>query len=89
MSQFEDDERTARVAARAAWPIRRYRLGEEPGDDLSATTTAAERLAMVWELTLDTWASAGKPLPAYSRAETPIRAVPSAVSRLSREPEKI
>jgi hypothetical protein len=72
-----DDER----AARASWPIRRYRLGEEPGDDLSASTTAEERLAMVWLLTLDAWASAGKALPTYARSETPIRAVPSGVRR--------
>lgn len=68
-------------AARGSWPIRVYRLGFEPGDDLSATTTAAERLAMVWPLTLEAWAVAGKPLPAYSRGETPIRIVPSSVRR--------
>jgi hypothetical protein len=72
-----DNER----ATRASWPIRRYRLGEEPGDDLSASTTAEERLAMVWPLTLDAWAMAGKALPTYTRGETPIRVVPSGVRR--------
>jgi|SRR5437588_7251974 len=71
-------------AARGSWPIRVYRLGCEPGDDLSATTTAAERLAMVWPLTLEAWAMAGKALPIYSRGETPIRAVPSRVRRPGR-----
>jgi hypothetical protein len=87
MSVLEEQERAARAMARAAWPIRRYRLGEEPGDDLSATTTAGERLAMVWELTLDAWALTGKPLPAYSRSETPLRIVPSAVRHRPGDPE--
>jgi hypothetical protein len=77
MSRREDGDR----AARGSWPIRVYRLGGEPGDDLSATTTAAERLAMVWPLTLEAWAMAGKALPTYSRGEAPIRAVPSRVRR--------
>ena len=68
-------------SARGSWPIRVYRLGSEPGDDLSATTTATERLAMVWPLTLEAWAVAGKSLPGYSRGETPIRIVPSGVRR--------
>ena len=68
-------------SARGAWPIRVYRLGFEPGDDISATTTAAERLAMVWPLTLEAWALAGKALPGYSRGETPIRVVASGVRR--------
>ena len=89
MSWLDEQERAARTAARAAWPIRRFRLGEEPGDDLSATTTAAERLAMVWELTLDAWALTGKPLPTYTRAETPILAVTSAVRRRPVKAEKI
>lgn len=77
MSRRENGDR----AARGSWPIRVYRLGGEPGDDLTATTTAAERLAMVWPLTLEAWAMAGKALPTYSRGETPIRVVPSGVRR--------
>jgi hypothetical protein len=61
---------------RKDWPIRVYRLGEEPPDDLRATTTAAERLAMVWELTLDAWELAGREIPNYPREEAPIRIVP-------------
>lgn len=34
----------ARAAARRSWPVRKFRLGEEPDEDLSATTTAKERL---------------------------------------------
>lgn len=49
-----------------------YRLGEEPGDDLSASTTVAERIAMVWELTVRAWALARRPMPGFTRAEMPI-----------------
>src|SRR3954454_330768 len=46
---IEDRERKARAAARKSWPIRVYRLGEDPDEDLSDTTTASERLEMMWE----------------------------------------
>jgi hypothetical protein len=46
----EDAERAARRAARANLPVRRFRLGEEPDEDLSAVTTMEERLAMMWPL---------------------------------------
>jgi hypothetical protein len=49
-----------------------YRLGCEPGDDLSDTTTAEERLAMMWPLALEAWELAGRSVPAYSRSETPV-----------------
>lgn len=52
-----------------------YRLGEEPGDDLSATTTAEERLAMVWTLTLEAWRLAGRELPNYERSAMPVRVI--------------
>ncbi len=52
--------------------MRVFRLGEEPGDDLSGTTTAEQRLAMVWPLTLEAWALAELPMPTYARHETPI-----------------
>ncbi|HEX9092725.1 MAG TPA: hypothetical protein VF902_01960 [Coriobacteriia bacterium] len=60
------------MTARQSWPIRRFRLGEEPGDDLSRTTTVEERLQMVEELSAEAWALTGKPLPSYPRHETPI-----------------
>ncbi len=64
-----------RAKARQSWPIRRFRLGEEPSEDLSASTTAEERLAMVWRLTLDAWASQGLPMPSYAREESPGRVI--------------
>jgi hypothetical protein len=73
MVLMEDRERKERAAARRSWPVRIYRLGEEPDDDLSATTTAAERLAMMWPLAVDAWASSGKEIPDYPRNETPVR----------------
>ena len=62
-----------RMRHRRNWPVRVYRLGEEPGDDLSATTTPEQRLAMVWELTARMWEITGRPWPSYTRAAMPIR----------------
>ena len=89
MSREDDDRaRAERRAARRDWPIRVYKLGEEPSDDLSATTTAEERLAMMWELAEQGWALAGRPFPEYLRSEMPIRVVPSPVkTRRSRKAE--
>jgi hypothetical protein len=58
---------------RAAWPIRRYRLGEEPPDDVSEVTTPAQRLAMMWQLAREGWLLSGRPLPTYGRADLPSR----------------
>jgi hypothetical protein len=52
--------------------VRRYRLGEEPGDDLSRSTTAEERLAMMPGLADEAWSLTGAPLPTYARRETPV-----------------
>ena len=62
-----------RAEGRRDWPVHVYELGNEPGDDLSATTTAEERLAMMWPLALEAWALTGQPLPEYSRSEMPVR----------------
>jgi len=54
--------------------VHKARLGDrEP--DLRESTTAAERIALVWTLTLESWSLAGLPIPGYRRAETPIRVV--------------
>lgn len=75
MSTREEAERAARAEARRSWPIRKYRLGEEPDEDLSSTTTARERLQMMWPLTVETWALSGRPIPDYPRHQTPVRVV--------------
>ena len=60
------------MSTRSAWPVRVFRLGDEPGDDLSAATSPEERLAMVGTLTLEAWSLSGQPMPDYRRGETPI-----------------
>jgi hypothetical protein len=71
---FDDDpEAAGRAKQRHGWPLRAYPLGGEPGDDLSATTTAEERLAMMWPLAVEAWTLAGRPMPDYSRSEMPVR----------------
>ena len=62
---------------RRSWPVRAYGLGNEPPDDLSATTTPEERLAMMWPLALEAWELTGRPLPEYDRRETPVSFRPS------------
>ena len=64
-----------RRAARRQMSVKVYRMGEEPGDDLSASTTAAERLAMVEELSKRMWALTGRATPSYSRSQMPIRVI--------------
>jgi hypothetical protein len=69
-----DDARKERARARANWPIRRLRLDEEgQGDDLSESTTAEERIAMMGSLALDAWTLTGQPFPSYKRSEMPGR----------------
>lgn len=60
---------------RRAWPVRIYRLGEEPGEDLSSVTTPEERIAMVWELSARMWELTGRPLPSYTRGAMPGRVI--------------
>ena len=62
-----------RTAARRGWPIRKHRLGEEPSDDLRDSTTAEERLQMMWQLAVDAWSLTDRPIPDYKRDEAPVR----------------
>lgn len=64
--------REERRASRSDWPVRVFRLGREPGADLSAATTAEQRLEMVWQLTLEAWSLTGRPLPDYARDSMPV-----------------
>ncbi len=43
------------VTDRSDWPVRKFKLGEEPEDDYSRFTPT-ERVAVVWEITKNTWA---------------------------------
>jgi hypothetical protein len=74
MTSAEDAAR--RAAARASWPGLKTTLAEAAGaEDLSASTTTEQRLAMMWELTLGAWSLTGLPLPDYTRANMPGRLV--------------
>ncbi len=59
--------------SRADWPVRRYRLGDEPADDVSAVTTPEQRLRCMWRLAQEGWPLAGRELPVYDRASMPTR----------------
>ena len=72
--RIREEHAAIRRAHPEDWPIRVYNLRNEP-EDLSETTTMAERVAMVWQLTLDAWASSGQPIPDYPREKTPIRVI--------------
>ena len=63
------------VPPRGKWPVRKYALGQEPGDDLRDTTTAEERLAMMWPLALEAWSLMGVPIPDSDRGSMPVRRV--------------
>lgn len=73
-SAEEQAARAARRRARASWPVRVFRLGEEPPDDYSGFTVE-QRLAIAWQMTCDAWASAGRPMPTYTRSEMPVRVI--------------
>lgn len=62
---------------RAERPVRITRLGAESGDDLSADTTPAERVELVWELSRRMWALTGRAWPATPRGELPVRLLQS------------
>ena len=53
--------------------MRSFRLGEEPDDDLSDTTTVGERLSMMWQLAVQAWTLTGRALPVYDRTNLPGR----------------
>lgn len=56
--------------------MRKLRLGDEPGDDLGASTTAEERIAMMWPLAVEAWSLTGRPMPEYERKDIPVRFLP-------------
>jgi hypothetical protein len=72
MSKLDASDAAGRRQARAEWPVAVHRLDEDD-DDLSDVTTADERIAMMWPLAQEAWRLAGRPIPDYDRAHTPIR----------------
>jgi tRNA A37 threonylcarbamoyladenosine synthetase subunit TsaC/SUA5/YrdC len=71
----DESERRARAEARANWPGSLTTLAEQSDAAIVLHGTPGERVAMVWQITLDAWASSGKPLPEYTRANMPGRLV--------------
>lgn len=69
------DTAELRAAARANWPVRQWRLGEEPAENLTDSTTAAERVAMVEALSVEAWSLSRRLLPDYRRENAPVRVV--------------
>ena len=53
--------------------MRKRALDGGPEDALSTTTTAEERLAMMWPLAVEAWSLTGRPMPEYGRKEAPVR----------------
>ena len=81
MADRSRSAREVRAAERGAWPVSRFRLGEEPGDDLSDSTSVSERIAMMWPLAESGWRIAGRDLPAYDRSNIPGRLFPPGAAR--------
>jgi hypothetical protein len=71
----EHDDEHRRAAGRRDWPIEVHRLDASRSDSLSTTTTAQQRLAMMWPLALEAWRVSGTPIPDYTRSEIPSRVI--------------
>jgi hypothetical protein len=69
------DAASVRARRRAAWPGELTTLSDQADAAIVRHGTSGERVAMVWRITLDAWASAGRALPSYTRAEMPGRII--------------
>ncbi|HMM77318.1 MAG TPA: hypothetical protein PJ986_16555 [Gammaproteobacteria bacterium] len=70
MSQ-QDATAIQRREARRQWRVVKIALTAASEADENLSPDVA--LAAMWQLALDAWAMTGHPLPAYSRADTPVR----------------
>jgi hypothetical protein len=77
MSDEDAARARARAQARADWPGALTTLEAQSDAIIVRHGTPAERVAMVWQITLDVWASSGRELPEYSRATMPGRIIRS------------
>lgn len=77
MAAPTDPDRAARALRRASWPGAVTTLDDQADAAIVRHGTPAQRIAMVWQITLDVWASSGRPLPSYTRAEIPGRLIRS------------
>ena len=71
----DERARRARARARSGWTGRVLRGSEREADVPPTLSTAEERVAQVWALTLDAWAMAGLPIPDCPRSEAPGRVI--------------
>ena len=60
---------------RVTVPVRVFRLGEEPLDNLAMDTSAEERIEMVIALTARMLELSGATAAAYSRANIPVHVI--------------
>jgi hypothetical protein len=67
------DDVDARRARRADWPVRVVDRASPPPSGID--TTSEERIEMMWELAQQAWRLAGRAIPDYDRAHTPVRKV--------------
>ena len=67
----EEVQRRARAQKRATWPIRVYRLGEEPIRDPLDRSSVDECLRQMWSLACAAWSVSGRTIPHYERGEAP------------------
>jgi len=75
MAPFSEDGSARRARARASWSIVRRSLQEEAQEDLSLTTSPAERLAMMWPLAVAAFSLAGQRIARLPRASLPGRLI--------------
>ncbi len=61
------------LARRATMPVRIFALSEEPRDDLTASSTPAERVEMVVALSARMLEFTATPGPSYTRHTMPVR----------------
>lgn len=64
-----------RAARRASWPGHITTLASQTDAAIVRHGTPGDRVAMVWAITLDAWASSGRPIPDYPRHAAPGRIV--------------
>ena len=65
-------DRRARAAARETIAVRKVAFEDEAAPDYR-DLDRSERVALVWSITLDAWASGQRPIPDYPRSEAPGR----------------
>lgn len=70
-----DDARAARAHDRSGWPGALTSFAEQPDAAIVLHGSASDRIAMVWRVTLDVYASAGLTMPCYRRADMPGRVI--------------